>query len=162
MYNSHSFLTEHTFLIATAATETMAPLIFRAPWGHCTTQRIQETHFFPSVFCGSSRLIAWAGHWAAHAPHRIHSFPALGTKPAPPAFLYGRLPGIAGDDSSWLLLNFSQIVREKFRSVSVSFVSGRPAAYWCMMECSAMAVTAAKTRNPCFSAISCTSTRVSS
>ena len=85
MYNSHSFLTEHAFLIAAAATETMAPLTFRAPWGHCTTQRIQETHSFPSVFCGASRLIAWAGHWAAHTPHRIHSFPALGTKPAPPA-----------------------------------------------------------------------------
>lgn len=69
MYNSHSFLTEHAFLMASAATETMAPLTFLAPWGHCVTQRIQEMHFLLSVFPESSQLIAWAGHWAAHTLH---------------------------------------------------------------------------------------------
>lgn len=47
--SSFSFLTEQAFLIAIAATDTIAPLTFLALWGYCFTQRIQAMHLLESA-----------------------------------------------------------------------------------------------------------------
>jgi hypothetical protein len=89
MYNSFSFLAEQAFFIANAAAETIALFTLRADWGHLTTQRIHEMHFFLSVAFKFSLRIACAGHFSAQSPQFVQLLSAFGTKPAPPAFLYG-------------------------------------------------------------------------
>lgn len=66
------FLSKHAFLIAIAATATMAPFTLRADCGQISIQRIQEIHFFPSVSLGFSLLMACAGHFSAQSPQALH------------------------------------------------------------------------------------------
>ena len=80
--NSHSFLTEHAFLIAIPATAVIKPLTFRACVGQIATQRIHEIHLLLSVILGLLLSIAPAGHLSAHNPQTEHEAFAFGIRPA--------------------------------------------------------------------------------
>ena len=81
------------------------------------------------------------GIFSAHRPQFTQFLEGFGIIPEPPAFLYGRLPGIDGV-SVLPEASFLRICSAKLQSFSLSDASGRPAANCRAMECSAMAATA--------------------
>ena len=87
MKSSASFFSLQAFLIASDAMDTNAPFIFRAPWGHLETHRMQEIHFLGFAVFKFSLEIAPAGQLSAQSPQPLQLVPVFGTKPAPPAFL---------------------------------------------------------------------------
>ena len=92
--------------------------------------------------------MAPAGHFSAHCPQDVQAEPAFGIIPAP-AFLYGLLPGTAGFEKS-PEDTFSRTCSPNFARTLQSSESGLPAAYSCMMECSATAEIAEITLNQAF------------
>ncbi len=149
MYNSFTFLIEQAFFIASAATETIALFTLRADCGQFTTQRIHEMHFLRSVTFTFSLLIACAGQFSAHSLQFVHVLSTFGIKPTPTIFLYGYFPGIFRVDvSATPQFIFSRIFCAKTYKSCLSLASGLPAAYWCIIECSAIAATPTITWKP--------------
>ena len=128
-------------------------------------QAPQEMHFSPSVTVGSSAGMAPAGQSRAHWPHLVHAGPHAGWKGTP---LTGR--------RSWLPFTTMGVWAPSGRKAAIrsrhsvpkpamaarSRSSGRPAATWVKMECSATKAPAATTRNPLASSRSWSSARASS
>ena len=109
---------------------------------------MQDMHLLLSVVPGVFAEIAPAGHFCAHKPQEVQLESAFGTIPVP-AFLYGLLPGTEGLDNL-LEVAFSRIRLPNYARSLQSSKLGLPAAYSCMMECSATAEMAAITWNPAF------------
>lgn len=119
-----------------------ALLTLRAFCGQMAIQRIQEMQRLVSVLEGSVVSMAPAGHCSAQRRHLVQALPACGFMGTPPYSLYGRLPGRLNWADNAPDSNLERIARAKSASSCSSAASGRPAANWRMMECSAMAATA--------------------
>ena len=101
------FLSEHAFLIAIAATATIALFTLRADCGQMETQRIQDIHFLPSVSLGFSRLIACDRALFGAKAARIALVVRLGNQACAAGFLIGPIPrDLRGGHISRLAVHF--------------------------------------------------------